>query len=111
MGENGREGDATVEREIGFREVRSQVKLVKCWKQSLERRFMGLPNRYFGGGGIGVFGTGESERTKSVDEMLGYRNGYGKWHKLSLQSRMITSHGCGEEVSNIKRPLVTTSSL
>ena len=35
------------------------------------------------------FGRGKSERTKSVDGMLGYRNGYGKPRKLSLQSGTI----------------------
>jgi transposase-like protein len=36
------------------------------------------------------FGRGKSERMKSVDGMLGYRNGYGKSRKLSLQSGTIT---------------------
>ena len=36
------------------------------------------------------FGRGKSERTKSVDGMLGYRNGYGKSRRLSLQSGTIT---------------------
>ena len=36
------------------------------------------------------FGRGKSERTRSVDGMLGYRNGYGKPRRLSLQSGTIT---------------------
>lgn len=32
----------------------------------------------------------KSERTRTVDGMLGYRNGYGKPRKLSLQSGTIT---------------------
>lgn len=36
------------------------------------------------------FGRGKSERMKSVDRVLGYRNGYGKTRKLSLQSGTIT---------------------
>ena len=36
------------------------------------------------------FGRGKSERTRSVDGILGYRNGYGKPRRLSLQSGTIT---------------------
>ena len=36
------------------------------------------------------FGRGKSERTRSVDGMLGYRNGYGKLRRLSLQTGTIT---------------------
>jgi len=36
------------------------------------------------------FGQEKSERTVPVDEMLGYRNGYGKSWKLSFQSGTIT---------------------
>ena len=36
------------------------------------------------------FGRVKSERKKSVDGMIGYRNGYGKARKLSLQSGTIT---------------------
>jgi putative transposase len=36
------------------------------------------------------FGRGKSERKKTVDGVLGYRNGYGKPRKLSLQSGTIT---------------------
>ena len=38
----------------------------------------------------GVLGRGRYERRDAVDAVAGYRNGFGKWRRLSLSSGTIT---------------------
>jgi len=84
-----REGDATMKRDSisgGMKSSKTYEMLEAIVREKVQEFIQDILEEEVSE----FFGRGKSERTRSVDGMLGYRNGYGKLRRLSLQTGTIT---------------------